>query len=356
MASITRITNDAGKVKYRVQVRVAGCPAKHATFSKYGDAKRWAADAEWQLKINKPENQIKAQHSTINELIERYIDRVLTQRGKSQHYMNCQKQRLAWWKEEIGNYTVSTITPYALNDCIEKLYKADYEKGTIACYVAALNHAFSVAYKKWGWLDANPLDKIEKVKPGSGRVRFLSNAELMKLLAACRLEKRKPLFLIVMLAIGTGARKSEILNLKRKNIDLQRGVAIAYETKNKDPRQLYLSDVTKPLLEAHLTKTRYTRPAYVFSQRNSPAPINIDTEWRRARERAGIVNFRFHDLRHTAASYMAMTGATPEAIAEALGHKNYDMVKRYAHLSTTHISNVVRSMNDRVFNQQQGDM
>jgi site-specific recombinase XerD len=68
-----------------------------------------------------------------------------------------------------------------------------------------------------------------------------------------------------------------------------------------------------------------------------------------AKDRAKIENFKFHDLRHSAASYLAMNGATLAEIAEVLGHKTLSMVKRYAHLSDTHVSSVVESMNKKIF-------
>ena len=64
---------------------------------------------------------------------------------------------------------------------------------------------------------------------------------------------------------------------------------------------------------------------------------------------AGITDFRFHDLRHSAASYLAMSGATLVEIAEVLGHRTFEMVRRYAHLSESHTSNVVARMNSRIF-------
>ena len=78
-------------------------------------------------------------------------------------------------------------------------------------------------------------------------------------------------------------------------------------------------------------------------------PIDIRTAWENALLKARIENFRFHDLRHSAASYLAMNGASLAEIADVLGHKTLQMVKRYAHLSETHTSSVVKKMNDKIF-------
>ena len=82
-------------------------------------------------------------------------------------------------------------------------------------------------------------------------------------------------------------------------------------------------------------------------------PIDIRTAWENALQRAGIEDFRFHDLRHSAASYLAMNGASLAEIADVLGHKTLQMVKRYAHLSEAHTSSIVAKMNDQIFGEGQ---
>jgi len=90
----------------------------------------------------------------------------------------------------------------------------------------------------------------------------------------------------------------------------------------------------------------------VFKSLNNPEkPYEIKKSWEAALRKANIKNFRFHDLRHSAASYLAMNGATLAEIAEVLGHKTLAMVKRYAHLSESHTSNVVKNMNDKIFHE-----
>jgi integrase len=78
-------------------------------------------------------------------------------------------------------------------------------------------------------------------------------------------------------------------------------------------------------------------------------PVDIRTAWENALKKAGIEDFRFHDLRHSAASYLAMNGASLAEIAEVLGHKTLQMVKRYAHLSEAHTHSIVSKMNERIF-------
>ena len=87
----------------------------------------------------------------------------------------------------------------------------------------------------------------------------------------------------------------------------------------------------------------------VFPGKTGDDPVDIRDAWETAVKKAKLENFRFHDCRHTAASYLAMNGATLSEIAEVLGHKTLNMVKRYAHLSEAHTMKVVESMNRRIF-------
>ena len=111
----------------------------------------------------------------------------------------------------------------------------------------------------------------------------------------------------------------------------------------------------KGVLEEHLEwrekylAKREIKSDYLFPRSDGKGPIDIRKAWENAREKAGIIDFRFHDLRHSAASYLAMNGAGQLEIAEVLGHKTLQMVKRYSHLSEDHTRDVVEKMNDKIF-------
>jgi integrase len=96
-------------------------------------------------------------------------------------------------------------------------------------------------------------------------------------------------------------------------------------------------------------KVRLLDTTLVFPDATGKRALGIREAFEGAVERAGIADFRFHDLRHTAASYLAMSGANLAEIAEVLGHKPLAMVKRYAHLSEAHTRGVVERMNRAVF-------
>lgn len=219
---------------------------------------------------------------------------------------------------------------------------------TVNRYLAVLSHMFTIAIKEWGWLEVNPILKVNKLKEPRGRVRFLSDEERSRLLTVCQQSSSQYLYLVVVLALSTGARRMEILGLRWSDVDLKRNVIILHQTKNGERRILPIVHHALDLLKEH-AKVRTLHTELVFPGKNLKTPIDIRTPWETALKQAEIADFKFHDLRHSAASYLAMNGATLAEIAEVLGHQTLQMVKRYAHLSEAHTAKVVARMNERIF-------
>ena len=199
-----------------------------------------------------------------------------------------------------------------------------------------------------GWLGSNPFPRVKKPTEPRGRVRFLEDDERDRLLAACRESKSNSLYAIVVLAITTGMRQGEILNLKWKDIDFSRSRLILHETKNNERRAVPIVGLAHQIL-SELSKVRRIDSQLVFPGTDPEKPLSIRTEIDTAIESAEIQDFRFHDLRHTAASYLAMNGATLAEITEVLGHKTLQMAKLYAHLSEAHTTSVVERMSNKIF-------
>jgi integrase len=153
----------------------------------------------------------------------------------------------------------------------------------------------------------------------------------------------------VILAISTGARKTEIMSLRWKQVDLERGVITLYETKNGEIRALPLVSKALSLMKQR-AKVRRIDTDLVFPSKYAPTqPIDLRLPFETALKTAGIVDFKWHDLRHTCASYLLMNGASLAEIAGVLGHKTLAMVKRYAHMSHAHTAKIVEKMNKKIF-------
>lgn len=341
-----RIAKD-GTISFRAKVNLAGFPPQSATFDRRGEARDWATTLEADMRAGRYRADTLARKYTGGDLIRRYVKTVLNKKTDNKLTVKAQRKQLAWWEKKLNGCLLINLTPFIINECMDELAETR-APATVNRYLAALNHAINTAIKQWGWMNANPVEKVDKPKEPKGRAVFLTQEQCYALFRACMQEKRKPLFLVVLMAVCTGARKSEILSLKVRDLDLMRRVAVAYDTKNGEHRQLYLWDELATALARHTKHKR--KSARVFESRNGGV-LNIEVEWRRSLRRAGVVDFRFHDLRHTAASYLAMNGTDPGSVGEVLGHKDPKQTKRYSHLSTSHVGGVVRDMNAKYFGQ-----
>jgi len=182
-------------------------------------------------------------------------------------------------------------------------------------------------------------------------VRFLNDEERKRLLEACKVSRNPYLYTIVILALSTGMRKGEILGLRWKDVDLSNKKIILHETKNDERRAVPLAGPALQLMTSlGQRRERGSNDSLVFHRGPQlHQRISIREAWINAVERAGVEDFTFHDLRHSAASYLAMSGASLIEIADILGHKSLEMVKRYAHLSEAHSVAVVERMNKKIF-------
>lgn len=354
MANIQKRSNAKGETSYRVQVRLKGHPPQTATFERLTDAKKWAASTETAIREGRYFQKVEAKRHTFAELTDRYIRDVIPNKGNVKRQQRIQTNQMLWWKEQLGHYVLADVTPAKLVEVRDKLLATPTSTGkkrapaTVNRYLAVLSHAYTTAVNEWGWLEDNPLRKVKRPSEPRGRVRFLSDDERAALLLHCKNSGSDFVYPVVVLALSTGARHGEIMNLRWPDIDFNRSVITLHETKNGERRLLPLAGHALELMREH-SKVRRLDSDYVFPNRKGNAPIDIRRSFENALKEAEIEDFRFHDLRHSAASYLAMNGATLAEIAEVLGHKTLQMVKRYAHLSEAHTSKVVASMNERIF-------
>ena len=317
----------------------------------YCDAKRWGQQTEAAIKEGRYFKTTEAKKHTLTDLIDRYIKTTLPTKPKS---IEQQTAQLKWWKDEIGYKLLADVTPSLLAECRDKLLNQPTHQSeqrapaTTVRYMAALSHAFTIAVNEWGWLEDNPIRKVKKPKEPKGRVRYLDDDERERLLKSCQESKTSILYIVVMVALATGMRKGEIMGLKWPDVDLNRERLTLHDTKNGERRVVPLAGKALELMKGH-NKIRRFGVAWVFPGRNGKSPAGIIEAWKNAIERAGIENFHFHDLRHSTASYLAMNGASLGEIADILGHKTLQMVKRYAHLSDSHVAGVLQDMNKKIF-------
>ena len=289
---------------------------------------------------------------TVADLVDRYVTETLLRQPRTEKN---QRVHLEWWRQEIGGVLLKDVCPALLVECRNKLGQGVTCRGvargpaTINRYFATLGRMFTIAVREWEWLDDSPLRRLTKLKEPPGRSRFLSANERKRLLRACRQSPNQDLFLAVVLALSTGARRMEIMGLRWQEIDLPRGLIILRFTKNGLSRSIPLQGYALALVKERQRQYGSTNGLLFPGRRNPQTPANLRIVWENALKAADIEDFRWHDLRHSTASYLAMGGATLLEISEVLGHKSLQMVQRYAHLSAPHTARVVATMNRRIF-------
>lgn len=349
MATIDKRIGTNGKTTWRARVRVKG-QTRVATFNRKTDANTWAGKTEADLKLGTHVPEAAQMRRTVAKMIERYIDEHLPSKRRNKDQAN-PKRHLEWWRDEIGSIQLGNLTPDLITTTRHKLTKGKTRTGeartpgTCNRYLVSLAHCCAIA-TKWGWLRDNPARKVEKLQEPKGRTRFLSDAERNALLDACKASTDPNIYLVVVLALSTGMRAGEIGNLKWEQVDLARKRITLTDTKNNETRVIPLVGMAHDLMKAHI---RRIDTPYVFAGRFKNRPATFRIAWEAAVQSANLDDFHFHDLRHTAASYLAMNGATLSELSEILGHKSLSMVKRYAHMTEQHTAKVVARMNRGMF-------
>lgn len=366
MASIRKLISvRTGEVSFRAQVRVKGRPSQSANFPTKREAKEWAESLQTAIREAPYHPHLRGVRTTFAEPVAQYETSAAFLKLKPDG-QRARKQHLKFFCDEWGGLSLAEIQPDRVAAARDKLLATGFRRshdrldergkvvapktyaragGTINRYLATLCHVFTLAMKEWNLLDRNPVRGISKAKESRGRVRFLSDEERAALLVACSESDWQPLTALVLLAISTGARRGELAGLRWEDVELKASRATIRDSKNGDRRVLPLvGKALEALRELKLSNS--ARSSYVFPHPNGlPEPYyHFDAHWYAAISRAKLPNFRFHDLRHTTASYLAAQGASLLETADTLGHKTMSMVKRYSHLATDHKAHIAERM------------
>jgi integrase len=291
--------------------------------------------------VQEPAERPAGPSHTVAELLTYYTAEVLPTLAPNTHY---QRTRFcAMLVREFGPLPLTAITPAWLRSWRDQLSRR-LKPDSVRQYMDTFSAVLTVAVNELAWLSAHPMHgrRVRKPPASRGRVRFLSPEEQERLLQACRASPKPGLYPLVLLALTTGARRGELFGLRWQDVDLDRGWLRLAQTKNKQPRAVPVPTVALDMLRHWRQDAPET--AWVFP-RTSRTPFPYEYAWHAALLRAGLAGtFRFHDLRHTAASHLAMSGASLIEIAEILGHKTLAMVRRYSHFTQAHTQGVVERM------------
>lgn len=353
MATFQKRMSKTGAISWRAQVRIKGYPTQSATFPNKTLANDWAQETEIGIKNGKYFTTLKSKQHTLEELIDKYICEELPKKQKRNKNIYFQ---LNVWKSLLGKYSLIAIRPELITGALNKIATIPTRDGkqkthaTMNRYIAALSVVLSYAYKSLEWIELNPMSKITKYTEPKGRVRYLEMPEIEKLIAETKKSTNPMLYPAVLMALTTGARKNEVLNLKWDDVNLETGTAILHSTKNGERRTLtLLPSVITILRELEVAKGNAEYIFYATRNNGLKHPANIRAAWYTALNNIGITDFKFHDLRHTFASHFMMNGGKLSELSEILGHKDLKMTMRYSHLSNKYKRQVVTNVMGEMF-------
>jgi len=228
----------------------------------------------------------------------------------------------------FGDYYLSDIKPAMVSDYKVQRRGEGASPRTIQYELTLMNHAFNMAILDWEWIEVNPLKKVKKEKMNNSIERWLTLEEEKKLLNA----SPKWLQDIIVFAINTGMRQSEILDLKWSQVDMDRGTIIILEQKNGGVDTLPLNETAIRVLKERYNHS-LSQSDIVFPSNNGTrmSNRNLFRAFVNATDRAKVIKFRFHDLRHTFATRLVQGGVGIYEVQMLGRWKNASMVRRYAH-------------------------
>lgn len=318
--------------RWRVQVRKRGYKHQFKSFTTRSDAIAWARQLESEMDRGLFISRHTAERTTLAELLDRYQREVTPGKASARR----ERQRLKQLRAAFGPRFVAQLLAQDIASYRDERLASGLAGATVLKELTTLSHVIDTARREWGiHLPENPLKLVKRPRIAPGRDRRLLPGEESQLLSACEASRSAALPVLVRLAIETAMRLGELLNLEWKHVDLDRRVAFLPHTKNGHSRSVPLS----PAAIALLASWPRSLNGRVFPQWTRPD--SVENVWRRSVARAGLEDFRFHDLRHEATSRLFERGLNPMQVAAITGHKTLQMLKRYTHLRAENLAELL---------------
>jgi integrase len=285
-------------------------------------------------KGNEPEGVKKMPNLTFSELAERYRTWCKAQRG----YEVSKKYYVDALESRFGHIHLNRISTIIVEEYVNELLAEKKSAAHVNRIIGTLKNAIrkAVDFELCSEATLKQVRKIKTMKENK-LCRFLSHEEAATLIENCPERIRH----IVVFALNTGCRRGEILGLKWSSVDLKHGFLRLEETKSGEKRDIPVNDTLRGVLEG---LSRRLDCDYVF-QMDGQRMGEFKRSFKTALTKSGISNFRFHDLRHCFASWLAMKGVPLLTISRLLGHSDVKMTMRYAHLAPNYLHDAVNMLN-----------
>lgn len=379
MAAIRERKNANGKSKWHAQVRVLGHEPQTQSFDRKTDAKAWAEDTERLIRSGRFQIVNEAQNRDFSELCKKFKEEHM-RRSRTKDYT----QILGWWEERIGSLRLISIKAKTIQTYLNELMaspnnqrkkkqlpaiaatltpvhlifselaprrsrtKPQSEKalkmtsvGTGVRYLGVISRVFNVAVDQLEWLEKSPLRGVIRPEEDVVRIpRTLAPAEEARLLAAAQCSKNRFLHVVIKLALRTGMRYNEIMRLRWHDFDFRTDHALVTIRKPKNKRQRIVpvvADALDAVIALRLPLGDGYSEALLFPrEKNNEKPVMLRSAWTTCLKMAGVNRFRFHDMRHSAASRWASHGHSLPEIGEILGHVDPRSTQIYTHFAKDH--------------------
>lgn len=345
MATIVKTPSGTWKAVIRKQ----GWPTTAKTFRTKRDAEDWSRRAEDEMVRGVYIERSTSERMTFEKALDRYLTEVLP--TKKESTQRAEKPRADPLKEFFGKYSMAAITPdlvaayrdRRLSTPSKRVHRiagqpTNLSANTVRLELALLSHVFVTAIKEWRLgLVRNPVSGIRKPSPGEGRDRRLMSGEEGRLRKAVEAYSNPMLGWIFNIALETGMRSGEVRSLRLRQVDLERRVVRLATTKNDSARtvpltkraaEVFASALANPLRPADCDLVFFGEPG----RKGVRKPYSFTKAWNEIKASLGLLDLRFHDLRHEAVSRLVEAGFSDQEVSAISGHKSMQMLKRYTHL------------------------
>jgi integrase len=325
MATITKRKNG-----WSVQIRRKGYPQQTRTLPTKAEAQVWAREQEGRIdRALAPINLRVLKGTTLRDVIDRYLREVTP--TKDSEYTETARLKKILREQAFCGLALADLTPKFFAD-YRTARLAKVKPGTVHRELGLIRHAVEVARREWDIdLPTNPLDRVKRPKLANARDRRLGPGELERLKVALQRTRNPLVAPVIEFAIHTAMRRGEILALRWEQVNWHQRTAYIADSKTGVPR-------TIPLLDGALAVLQRLRPELA---RGPVFPLSMEAlkqAWERARDRAGLGDLHFHDLRHEAISRLCEMGLTLPEVALISGHKDPRMLFRYVNLRPTDLA------------------
>lgn len=328
MASIVKRKTKAG-ASYMARVRVRPFKPVAKAFTSKAEAEAWATALETELKQQSRRGvSTDLTALTVRKLAESFLDDPET---KSRRYHGSLELLMAWWVNHYGGDRILDFGVLKLREARERL-RPGRKPATVNRYLSAMRSC-------WNWGRAAGLVPQDMGWPtrlllteNNERQRYLTDGELARLLESVRAHGAT-MYAAVVLSIGCGMRQGELLRLRWADVDAAGQRLAILQTKTGKPRQVFLPKAGVEALKALKAERKVLGQTVLVNEEGEPLDKGwLRWRWLQVREAAGLPDFRWHDLRHSCASFLAQQGATLLEIGSVLGHSSPSVTRRYAHL------------------------